>query len=108
MQKRNPDVVLPPTLSTAMPTLHQFIRKSLVRPPMLFFTEPIVFALIYLLTAAVPAIGAEYGLKPGASMLVLVFVGSGLVASVLTRLYDRHVARAPPAEPAGRSPPRRS
>lgn len=76
---------------------------SLVRPWILFFTEPIVtltsilsaivFALIYLFTEAIPIVYHDFGLNTRLSMLILLFIALGLVSSVLTRFYDRRIAR---------------
>lgn len=85
------------------PSFHEFVQVSLVRPWILFFTEPIVsltatlssivFALIYLFTEAIPIVYDDFGLSMRQSMLILLFIALGLISSVLTRFYDRLVAR---------------
>lgn len=85
------------------PSFREFVQVSMIRPWILFFTEPIVsltatlssivFALIYLFTEAIPIVYNDFGLSIRQSMLILLFIALGLVSSVITRFYDRRIAR---------------
>jgi hypothetical protein len=79
-----------------------FVRTSLLRPLHLFFTEPIVFAIIimgatvytsaYLLTELLPDIYSGFNFNLRQSGLVFLAIGLGAITfPVITRLYDSRI-----------------
>ncbi|CAD6566768.1 MAG: hypothetical protein ASARMPREDX12_008823 [Alectoria sarmentosa] len=78
-------------------------RPSIIKPVILFFTEPIVFlsaltnafstALLYLFAVAFPLIYTHYVWNRQKTSLIFLFIALGLFLSPLTRLHDRHAAR---------------
>ena len=85
------------------PSLRVFIRVALRRPIRLFFTEPIVFvvsimaaigwAMIYLLTQAVPIIYHGFGLSRQQSSLLFLAMLVGIFFGILPRIYDLGVIK---------------
>ena len=80
-------------------------KFDLSRPVRLLFTEPIVFlvatisaiafGLIYLFTEVLPMVYATLGFNDGWQNLPFLSLGIGMLLSIITRFYDRHVlARA--------------
>ncbi|KAK1981134.1 major facilitator superfamily transporter [Colletotrichum cereale] len=73
-------------------------KFDLLRPLRLLFTEPIVFlvsivsaiafGLIYLFTEVLPIVYVSLGLDDGWKNTPFLALGLGIVASVLTRIYD--------------------
>ncbi|KAJ0337712.1 hypothetical protein COL154_006207 [Colletotrichum chrysophilum] len=76
-------------------------KFDIVRPLRLLFTEPIVFlvafisaiafGLIYLFTEVLPMVYEELGFTDGWKNIPFLALVIGMLLSVLTRFYDRHV-----------------
>ncbi|PPJ56717.1 hypothetical protein CBER1_09483 [Cercospora berteroae] len=85
------------------PSFPTFVQKGLTMPLRLFFTEPIVFltsimaaivyAVIYLFTAALPQVYEEsFGYTRLQGSLVFVSIAVGICFTLLPRIYDIRVA----------------
>ena len=93
LQIHNPDHV---------PDLRHFMQSVLFRPLRLLFLEPIVlmtsiisslaFALIFLFTEALPIVYGSYGFSDQETSLAFIPIGVGMLCTILTRMYDQHLA----------------
>jgi hypothetical protein len=82
-----------------VPNFNTFLKIGLLKPVQLLITEPIVFAvsfmsatafaLIYLFTEALPVVYVDLGLDEKQATLPFLAAAIGVMASSLTRLYDR-------------------
>jgi len=80
------------------PNLQTFTKTALIRPTLLFFSEPIVFlvsimsavgwALIYLFTESLPIVYHEFGLTREQSSLMFLAIAIGILICIIPRLYD--------------------
>ncbi|KAI9368611.1 major facilitator superfamily domain-containing protein [Aspergillus egyptiacus] len=96
------DQSLQPLNPDGVPDLRIYVRKGLVRPLRLFFSEPIVFvcslmsgcsvALMYMFTESLPTIYESMGFTPQDANLPFFAVGLGFLPSIFVRLMDRRVA----------------
>ncbi|KAK5055399.1 hypothetical protein LTR84_013149 [Exophiala bonariae] len=91
LQKLNPHQHYQVSKAARQPSFQEFVQVALVRPWILLFTEPIVSLTATL--KAIPIVYDDFGLSMRQSMLILLFIALGLISSVLTRFYDRLVAR---------------
>jgi MFS family permease len=83
------------------PDIQTFVKVALRRPVRLFFTDPIVtivsimsavgWALIYLLTEALPVIYGTYGLTWSQSSLLFLIIGGGIFFGIFPRLHDHRL-----------------
>jgi hypothetical protein len=85
------------------PSLGTFAKIALRRPIHLFFTDPIVFvvsimsavgwALIYLLTQALPVIYHDFGLLRQQSSLLFLAILVGIFFGIFPRIYDQDLLK---------------
>jgi hypothetical protein len=83
------------------PDIQTFAKVALRRPVRLFFTDPIVtivsimsavgWALIHLLTEALPVIYGAYGLTWSQSSLLFLIIGGGIFFGIFPRLHDHRL-----------------
>lgn len=89
----------------SVPTLKKFLRRSLLLPQRLFFTEPIVmltsimastvYGIVYLFSDCLGIVYIrEFGLSAKQTSLVLLPIALGVLLSFLPRIYDFRIAKA--------------
>ncbi|KAJ6083026.1 hypothetical protein N7467_007161 [Penicillium canescens] len=93
---------IPPSLNhDHIPSLHGFMKESLIRPAQLFFQEPIIFtvsmmvsvvmSLIYIFTESLQSIFQAVGFSEAHASLIFITIGLGTVLSTFTRFLDSYI-----------------
>ncbi|KAH6653053.1 major facilitator superfamily domain-containing protein [Truncatella angustata] len=98
-------------------SLPELVKVNLMRPFVLFFTEPIlwffnlwislIYGILYLCFVAYPIVFQQYrGWGPGISGLAFVGIGIGTMVAILSEPLFRKIINAHPKDPkTGRVPP---